>query len=309
MIFISYNHAEKKFPYLKDKSMTENERERLIGRLTIESQEMMDKFAIFVDRTREALEHKQVSVNDLTALIKYSSRNCLVKIFKRKRTIFDLFYALSDYCSFFDYEFIGLIIKRHCPELISELDKYEHEFKMFCRRRLCEIPSDIFKTRKGDKNNLYIKYDEKVDMMKLETAKQLEHRLSKLLETELCLLEVQEGCVELVFYSLCDLDENIPLHRWQEKQLTEMEVIQLKFGDYAFPSSDAKSPASDTGSDSGNETMSICTTSTNFTAYSDSTSLLSVTDPDSTSWADLSTLPKNITWTDLLVGNTEPQFV
>ena len=146
--------------------------------------------------------------------------------------------------------------------------------------------------------------------------------------------------MELVFYSLCDLDENIPLQLWQEKQLTEMEVIQLKFGDYAFPSSDeniplqlwqekqltemevihelkfgdyafpssdANSPASDTDSDSGNETMSICTTSTNFTAYSDSTSLLSLT--DATSWEDLSKLPKNITGADLLVGKTEPQFV
>ena len=251
--------------------MTEEERERLIGRLKLESSRMKNKFAILVDRARASLQQQNISASDLKVLVEHSSRNELVNLFKKKKKsikILDLFCALSDYWSFFDYEFLGLIIERHCPELLSELKKYEDQLKMFCHRRLCEIPKDIFKTKKGHKNNLYVKYNQKVNQMKLETAKELELKLSELLDTELHLLEVQEGCVELVFHSHCDLNKNIPLRRYQQLQLTrEMEVIQLRIGDYTFPSSDTTGPDSDTESDSGYETMSTGTTDSTGTNY------------------------------------------
>ena len=244
--------------------MTMEERERLIGRLKLESGKMKNKFAILVDKARASLQQQNISANDLKVLITHSDRNELVNLFKKKKnskSIPDLFCALRNYWSFFDYKLLSLIIERHCPELMSELDAYEDNFRTFCRRRLCEIPKDIFKTKKVHKNNLYVKYNQKVDQMKLETAKELELKLSELLEIELYLLEVQEGCVELVFHSLCDLDENIPLRRYQQLQLIKMEVIQLRIGDYSFPSmcSDTTGPVSDTESDSGNETMSTCT--------------------------------------------------
>ena len=241
------------------------ERERLIGRLEHESGKMKNEFAILVDRARESLEQKKISIDKLKVLTKYSNRSDLFDLFEkmhmRKRTISDLFCALSEYWSLFDYEFLAVIIKRHCPELQSELDVYEDQFKTFCKRRLCEIPCDTFKTKTKQKKKLYVKYNKKVDEITLETAKKLEHKLSELLETELYLLEVQEGCVELVFYSLSELDENIPLHKYQQLQLIKMEVIQLRIGDYSFPSkcSNTTGPVSDTESDSGNETMSTCT--------------------------------------------------
>ena len=260
--------TETKFPYLKDESMTEEERKRLIGRLKLESGRMKNEFAILVDRAKESLQQKKVSAMDLEVLVMHSTSNDLAILFKEGKNIHELFCDLSKYWSFFDYEFLALIIKRHCPELSSELDKYEDHLKIFCQRRLCEIPSDIFQTKIGHKYNLYVKYNQKVDVMKLETAKELELKLSELLDTDLYLLEVQEGCVELVFHSLCDLDKNIPLRRYQQLQLTrEMEVIQLRIGDYIFPSSDTTGPDSDTESDSGNETMSTCTTDSTGTNY------------------------------------------
>ena len=212
--------------------MTKEQRERLIGRLEHECGRMKNKFAILVDRARESLEVKKISINELKVLIKHSSRNNLVKLFEKmkRKKISNLFYVLSEYWSFFDYEFLALIIERHCPELKTELDKYVDSLKTFCRRRLCEIPSDIFETTKGRKNNLYVKCGQEVYKMKLETAKDLEHKLSELLDTELYLLHVQEGRVEIIFDSYCNLNDKIPLSNQQNKQLSEMGVTSLRYG-------------------------------------------------------------------------------
>ena len=147
---------------MNDKSTTKEERERLIARLEVESGRMKDEFAILVDRVRASLQDQNISPSDLRVLITHSDRNELVKLFKKnKKNIPDLFCALKDYWSFFDYEFLAAIIKRHCPKLITELDNYEDRLKTFCRRRLCEIPSNIFKTKKGHRNKVYIKYNQK----------------------------------------------------------------------------------------------------------------------------------------------------
>ena len=211
--------------------MTKGEKDRLIGRLKLESGKMRNKFADLADRTREALEKNKTSVKDLELLIKFSDRNNLVNLFKKKKTVYKLFYALSDRCSFFDYEFLSVIINRYCPELKPLLDDYEAHFKTFCQCRLCEIPSDIF-TKKRHTNNLYVKYNQSVDQMTLETAKDLEIKLSELLKTELYLLEVHEGCVELVFDSCCDLNDQFPLSKQQKEHLDKMGVIRLNYSNY-----------------------------------------------------------------------------
>ena len=260
--------------------MAKEEREHLIRQLMVESGRMKNEFAILVDRVRESLEQKSISVNNLRVLITHSDRNEVVNLFKKKKTnITDLFCALKDYWSFFDYEFLAVIIKRHCPELKPELGNYEESLKLFCRRRLCEIPSNIFKTKKGHKNNLYIKYNQKVDKMKLETAKQLQHKLSELLETQLYLLEVKEGCVELVFDSFCDLDDQFSLSKQRKEQLRNMGVLEIRNGDYkcfvglnmasevALPGKANLGPVSESlagpdssgfvDTDSGNDSMSL----------------------------------------------------
>ena len=222
--------------------MTKEERDRRICQLKFESSEMKSKFAILVDRTREALEIKNIAPADLEVLVMHCERSDMIKLLKKKKTIRKLFCALSEYWSFFDYEFLSVIIERHCPELKSHLNNYEADFKTFCKRRLCEIPSDIFRTKKGHRNNLYVKYNQSVYQMKLETAQKLELKLSALLKTTLYLLEVNEGCVELVFDSFCNLDEIFPLSSRIKEQLGRMGVIKLENGSYTYTNVEAQNP-------------------------------------------------------------------
>ena len=221
----------KRFPYLKSEGLTQGQRERLIARLTMESDEIRMKFALVLDRARESLEKQNLTSEDLKILIRYAEKNKISEVFEQNQNIKELFLAMIDHWSFFNYEFLGLIIDRFCTELRGEMKDYVKEFKEYCQRRLCEIPVDVFKNRPDETNNLYVKCDEYFDKVTLKEAKNLESRLSKLLDTELYLLRVEEGCVQLVFRSLCDLSTKFPLNQLQREQLSEMKILRLFHGD------------------------------------------------------------------------------
>ena len=212
---------------MKSEGLTQGERERLIIRLTMGSDDLRKKFALVVDRARESLEKQKLTSKDLQVLIKHATKNKLYDVFKKKKTIHKLFLKMTDHWSFFDYEFLGLIIDRFCTELQADMARYELEFKKYCQRRLCEIPADVFQTRPNEKNNLYVKCDHYFDKITLKEAKELEERLAKLLDTELYLLRVEEGCVQLVFGSLCDLSSKFPLNQLQREQLSDMKILRL----------------------------------------------------------------------------------
>ena len=65
--------------------MTKEKRERLIGRLKLESGKMKNKFAILVDKARASLQQQNISANDLKVLITHSDRNELVNLFKKRK--------------------------------------------------------------------------------------------------------------------------------------------------------------------------------------------------------------------------------
>ena len=138
---------------------------------------------------------------------------------------------MRKYWSFFNYDLLALIIRRHCPELLPNLENYISEFKKYCQRRLCEVPADIFESRSDEKNNLYVKLDHYFDKITAKEAKDLERRLSKLLATELYLLRIEEGCVQLVFSSLCDLKQTFLLSAQQKAELSQMKILQLYYED------------------------------------------------------------------------------
>ena len=200
-----------------------------MGRLKLESDEIRRRFALVVDRARKSLEKQRLMSEELAILIKhaYGEQNELYEIFERNKTIKELFLVLFHHWSFFDYELLRLIINGSCTELCGEMEDYIEEFKKYCQRRLCEIPVDVHETRPNDTNKLYVKCDETFDKITLEEAKELELKLSKLLDTELYLLRVEKGCVQLVFRSLCDLSMKFPLSQLQKEQLSEMKILRL----------------------------------------------------------------------------------
>ena len=234
----------KQFPHLKTEGLSEEKKQRLLGRLKVESGVMQDKFAILVDRARESLVKKNVSSGDLKILVKCSQASTLHSIFTEVNSINTLFEKLCDYWSFFDYELVSLIIKRHCKELLSDLDVYKSELKKYCCRRIIEVPTDIFASMNADKNSLFVKCDITFDTMTLEQVKDLESRLSVLLDSDLYLLQIKEGCTLFIFNSLCPIST---LTSAQKEELANMQVVILYCDSVYYQSPGSGSTSSSIG--------------------------------------------------------------
>ena len=233
----------KKFPYLKSEHLTQGRRERLLAQLELESEKMQNEFAILVDRARESLEENNITCSKLKVLVSHSHKNTLLDLITRSGSIMDLFFELRKYWSFFDYEFLSVIIDRYCLELKPDLKDYVSSFKEYCKRRICEVPANVFSKRTDDEYNLYVKCDYNFDKNTLDDVKKMELKLSNLLDTDLYLLGVEEGCIKLVFNSLCAI--STPLSNEQVDELKSLGIFRLESNSivYYFERSGTSSPA------------------------------------------------------------------
>jgi hypothetical protein len=190
------------FPYLRADTLSTEEKERLMAELRVQSEEMQNNFAIIVSRVMASLEKNEVTCQKLKATFKFSSYNRLCTLFEEGMGVDDIFLKLSDYWTFFDYELLTVIIKGRCPGLNDELEQYKSDLEVYCRRRIVEVPSHMIRAETIRKNTVYVKYEKEFYIITLTDIKKLEAKLSKLLKTPLRLLEIEEGCTQLVFDAL-----------------------------------------------------------------------------------------------------------
>ena len=221
---------EQRFPYLKAENLTTVQREDLIAELTVESKDIRSKFATLVSLMNKSLQNNKVSVSELTVTIKNIELDELVEILQDETDMNKAILKASDFWSFFDYEVVKSIISTHCrnkADLQQEVKLYESDFKTYCERRLCEVPEDSLKADIPSKtSNLHVKIDDNFKI-KLCKMKEIETRLSRLLDKRLYLLKVEDGCIELIFTYLGRIKLTLPLNSQQEEELSEMGVLRL----------------------------------------------------------------------------------
>ena len=228
---------EQSFPNLKTENLTEEQREELIAKLTVESEDMRSKFATLVSLMNTSLQDNEISVSKLTVTFKNLDLDEVVKILDDETDMNKAILKASDFWSFFDYEIVKSIINTHCrddADLQQEVKLYESDFKTYCQRRLCEVPVKSLKTDIPSKtSNLYLKIDETFEIKFFKTKK-IEARLSNLLGKCLYLQKVKEGCIELVFSYLGKINLALPLNSQQEEELSEMRVLRLYDDNYEY---------------------------------------------------------------------------
>lgn len=122
--------------------------------------------------------------------------------------------------------------------------EYESSFKHYCERRLCELPADIF-AKKGDANNLYVKIDKHFSEATADDIKKLAVRLSELLETNLYILKIDEGCIRLTTITVCSI--HTPLTPEQVQGLKKMKVIRLYSNSQEYFNINSVAPAVSSG--------------------------------------------------------------
>jgi hypothetical protein len=148
----------------------------------------------------------------------------LLKLFECEISIDDFFSKLYDHLSFFDYNFIELIIQRYCRELSGDLEDYAKDLKGYCKRRVVEVPADAFKEEDADESSLFVKCDKSFEEVIFEDILDLESRLSALLGVDLFLLRVTDGCTQLVFEAMSPV---FPLTESQRDKLAEMGISRI----------------------------------------------------------------------------------
>lgn len=222
---------QKKLPFLKLDEI--EDKEAFLLQLKIESKGICNKFAALVGYTEGEFNKLGITVQQLIIVIENMSMlnndaNELINKLTMLNDVTRAFHVMKEYWSFFDYELLATIIqsqKRNHSDLIAELDEYEAHFGEFCKRRLCEIPVEDF-SEKASHNKVHIKVDE-VFNIKGNGVKALTNMLSKLLDTNIRLVGVKEGCIELVYICMHELNAVFPLSTEQRQQVKEISQIRV----------------------------------------------------------------------------------
>lgn len=179
---------------MKAENLSPDERNLLIGRLEFESKEIEDEFTILVVKTGISLEGNNVNPHHIRLMLEGFGVNTLPD----EATSTAISKIHKSY-TFFNYR----IIKKIIDEWGDSTDKarllsYEAKFKEYCKRRICEIPTNALTSGSEAKIMLYIKTDKNFDVPAGEIYS-LAYELSKILGTTLLLCDVRDGCVEFHF--------------------------------------------------------------------------------------------------------------
>ncbi len=206
----------------------------------METEEIKNHFAGLVGKTMSVLQAKGVTIDRLIVVIELSSPRNGNKLITQLDQLEEVtiiskaFRVLYNFWSFFDYKILEVIITGFC-ESKSDFDEYVFRFKKYCHRRVCEVPDDSFYPKKiselDQKKTLNIQIDQnfidEIKRMKMEDLKDIVDNLEKILETNLCILEIKDGCIILTLHCLHELDALFPLSCKQEKKLLEIGVVRI----------------------------------------------------------------------------------
>jgi hypothetical protein len=137
------------------------------------------------------------------------------------------------YWSFFNYELLANIINCFCMDtpLIAELNGYLSEFKLYCQRRVSEVPRGSLRGEHVVQQTMSIfkvKMDDKfgVEMSNLQVVKNMQLQLEKILNKKpILLFDVEGGCIEITFRYFTDLS---PMKERKKAALAKIGVKWLR---------------------------------------------------------------------------------
>lgn len=185
------------FPYLNTESLSADEKSLFIGRLEFESKLMEEEFIAFVATTGLSLQDNNVSPHHICRILEDFGMPGL-----SGETTSSAISKISKNYSFFNYRIMKIIINEWGNDTDKErLYAYEAKFKEYCKRRICEVPTDVLTSDLKANIKLRIKTDKSFDVPASE-INSLAYELSKLLDTPLLLCKVSDGCVDFVFNCL-----------------------------------------------------------------------------------------------------------
>ena len=238
------------FPYLNTDGLSHSQKQILRGKLYHEFEVITTDFSSLVYNTCESLLQQGVTVRKLVLLLMtldafqptLPNRPLLeehIEELKVADSIYDVFFILRGYMSFFSFHIIDHIIRKFGTQKDNEnLQNYDTKLDEYSRRSVFECPT--YSLRRKDQANLIVK----VEGVNLEiyTAKHLEvfqSRISNIIKVSkytLRLCTVEKGCLQLTFQMPCFVKEVIfSISASQKAALQGEGVTRLTCDGYQCP--------------------------------------------------------------------------
>ena len=241
------------FPYLKESGLTPAQQEGLSIRLCVESEDIIRKFWHLHSRVYESLRQRDVPVERLVVHlsslgafdpVSKDSQKPVLQTFSQElqnaKSIENVLLAIKDYFSFFNYHVLEHIVDELGTDQDRvELQNYKKAFDEYSKRRVYECPPEYGPKSNADHADLVVKLDSVYEKFTVKELKKFEYRLSRIFcvtpQSVLRLLQVEEGCLQLIFQVPSFVQQEIfPLSSEQERALAAEGVIRLTCGDYQF---------------------------------------------------------------------------
>ena len=245
--------SEIKFP-LSDKSfgsLDDRERQDFLFELERDTVQIMKKFYRLASELCISIRHGSVAVHDLRASLyeikvyqldkesKESIFGSYKEEFNREEKIEKIFDALTDICSFLDYELLEKLTNKFGANEDKEgMRQYHKDFADYARRRTsiyecpCIEPADCSKW-----SDIYVKVDSrleaKLDINQLREFRQQISEILRINKDAIRFCCAQKGCIELKFQLPNFVEKAIVPLSFEEKiQLKQLGVIQFSTNDY-----------------------------------------------------------------------------
>ena len=238
------------FPSFNLKKLSKEE--KFHERLYAESMDITFKFQDLFSSTTQSLKERSISPQDL-----YTHLVCLGSVkptyddpkqpvlrhyfphLKRAERIEEAMGIIGDYCSFFNFRIMELIIdKLGTTKDKANLSSYKKEFSEYAGRHVFECPSELG-AMTDDNAELFVTLDETYDDCTVSVLQLFVRKLAEILKLSSCaglkLCRIDFGSLKLTFQIPIFVQEDIfPLSADQSRALSGLGVVHLSCGDYQF---------------------------------------------------------------------------
>lgn len=218
------------FKYMRKSGLSEGERQGLIGRLEGESQSIRLEFATLVHSTETELKWRNIAPKTLVLKLSYYDVS-LGREFDKTESIEDIFFVANNYWSFFNYDLLEYVINTFTLSTTSQLARYVANFQEYCKRRLCECPSDVAGSCNESGRRIVLKIEDKMSVQTstLQDLRRLQDQASKVTGVKVMqLLRIEEGCLHLVNRIPHQSIEKINfLPPYKKKELKDIGILSI----------------------------------------------------------------------------------
>lgn len=217
------------FPYLPRDGTSEQEFSYYLHELNDQTEELKRQFSILVLELQKDIEKSQKPVADVITILTLQNVK-YHELLKDCKSLSEIFQSISAFISFFDFGLIKLLASYSGSTTFQKkMDEYKQKFQDYAKRRVCQCPSDAFGKVEGAEKVYVIKTEKDITKLTVEELGKLEYEMNKILGHKfLRLLNIKNGCVELVFRAL---EENyFTVTEKQRKHLSQLGVLTISYG-------------------------------------------------------------------------------